>query len=148
EPLAVAVHALERSLDRGLVVALIPAHDEEGQIGEAVRPLHEQVLRPDLIVAVADNCSDGTALEAEGGRRHRLRDHWQPPQEGRSPQPMPYGAFRYVTDSRSIADAHDWSILRRRPFEQLVLSACHPLYSASHRVVVSARLSPPAPPTA
>ena len=34
---------------------------------------------------------------------------------------MPYGAFRYVTDSRSIADAHDWSILRRRPFEQLVL---------------------------
>src|SRR5204862_241150 len=65
-----------------------------------------------------------------GGRRHRLRDHRQPPQEGRSPQPMPYGIFRYVTDSPSIADAHDWSIPPRRPVEPLALSAFPPLYSA------------------
>ena len=54
---------------------------------------------------------------------------------------MPYGTFRYTVFKQEIVDAHDWSILRRRPFEQLVLSACHPLYSASHRIVVFARLS-------
>jgi sortase (surface protein transpeptidase) len=34
----------------------------------------------------------------------------------------------------------DWTILRPRPFEKLVLTACHPLYSASHRWVTFARL--------
>jgi len=38
-----------------------------------------------------------------------------------------------------VVSSGDWSILRRRPFEKLVLSACHPLYSASHRWVVFAR---------
>ncbi len=51
-----------------------------------------------------------------------------------------YGTFRYVVYARKIVDASDWTILRRRPFEKLVLSACHPLYSASHRIVVFARL--------
>jgi sortase A len=49
---------------------------------------------------------------------------------------MPYGTFRYVVYGRAIVDSHDWSILRRHRFETLVLSACHPLYSASHRIVV------------
>jgi sortase A len=53
---------------------------------------------------------------------------------------LPYGTFRYVVYARKIVDASDWTILRRRPFEKLVLSACHPLYSASHRIVVFARL--------
>ncbi len=52
---------------------------------------------------------------------------------------MPYGTFRYVVYADAIVDDHDWSILRPRPFEKLVLSACHPLYSASQRIVVYAR---------
>ncbi|HET9675549.1 MAG TPA: class E sortase [Gaiellaceae bacterium] len=53
---------------------------------------------------------------------------------------MPYGTFRYVVYARRIVDDRDWSIIRRRGWEKLVLSACHPLYSASHRIVVFARL--------
>ena len=55
---------------------------------------------------------------------------------------MPYGTFRYVVYADAIVDDHDWSILPPRPFEKLVLSACHPLYSASQRIIVYAR--PPA----
>jgi sortase A len=54
---------------------------------------------------------------------------------------MPYGTFTYRVFAHEIVKATDWSILRRRPFETLVLSSCHPLYSASHRWIVYARLS-------
>jgi sortase A len=54
---------------------------------------------------------------------------------------MPYGRFLYVVTGHRVVDADDWSILRRRPWEKLVLSACHPLYSASQRWVVFGRLS-------
>jgi sortase (surface protein transpeptidase) len=52
----------------------------------------------------------------------------------------PYGTFRYRVYYHRVVDAREWRILRRRPFEKLVLTACHPLYSASHRFVVYARL--------
>jgi len=58
---------------------------------------------------------------------------------------MPYGTFRYVVYHHRIVGSRDWSILRPRRFEKLVLSACHPLYSASHRYVVFARLDARAP---
>jgi sortase A len=54
---------------------------------------------------------------------------------------MPYGTFVYRVTGHRIVAANDWSIIRRRPWEQLVLSACHPLYSASHRWVVFAALA-------
>lgn len=62
---------------------------------------------------------------------------------------MPYGTFGYVVTGHRIVDDTDWSILKRRPYEQLVLTACHPLYSASQRYVVFARLASttPAQPT-
>jgi sortase A len=53
---------------------------------------------------------------------------------------MPYGTFRYRVYYQKIVTPTDWSILRKRPYEKLVLSACHPLYSASHRIVTFARL--------
>jgi len=53
---------------------------------------------------------------------------------------MPYGTFRYTVYYHKVVASNDWSILRPRPFESLILSACHPLYSASHRWVVFARL--------
>jgi sortase A len=53
---------------------------------------------------------------------------------------MPYGIFAYRVYMHRIVGSTDWSILHRPRFEKLVLSACHPLYSATHRFVVFARL--------
>jgi sortase A len=53
---------------------------------------------------------------------------------------MPYGTFTYRVLRHRIVDNGDWSIMRSVGFDELVLSACHPLYSASHRYVVFARL--------
>jgi sortase A len=58
---------------------------------------------------------------------------------------MPYGTFRYTVYRHEVVSSTDWSILRRNSFEELVLSACHPLYSATHRWVVFARLTSPTP---
>jgi cellulose synthase/poly-beta-1,6-N-acetylglucosamine synthase-like glycosyltransferase len=54
-----------RSSDDRLVVALIPAHNEEDQIADAIRSLREQGTPPGLVIVCADNCTDGTADEAE-----------------------------------------------------------------------------------
>jgi sortase A len=53
---------------------------------------------------------------------------------------LPYGTFRYRVLSHKVVESNDWRIIRERGFDQLVLSACHPLYSSSHRWVVFARL--------
>ena len=43
------------------VVAMIPAHNEEAGIAAAIHGLQNQTSRPDRIVVVTDNCTDGTA---------------------------------------------------------------------------------------
>ena len=53
---------------------------------------------------------------------------------------MPYGTFTYRVFAHEVVRSNDWSILHKRGFDTLVLSACHPLYSASHRWIVFARL--------
>jgi sortase A len=53
---------------------------------------------------------------------------------------MPYAAFHYRVFAHRVVKSGDWSIIRDRGFDTLVLSACHPLYSASHRWVVFAEL--------
>jgi sortase A len=53
---------------------------------------------------------------------------------------MPYGTFTYRVLRHRIVDNGDWSIMRKAGFDELVLSACHPLYSAAQRYVVFARL--------
>jgi sortase A len=53
---------------------------------------------------------------------------------------LPYATFRYRVFSHEIVKSDDWSVVRDRGFDTLVLSACHPLYSASHRWIVYARL--------
>ena len=53
---------------------------------------------------------------------------------------MPYGTFVYRVRSHKIVKNNDWSIIKQVGHEQLVLSACHPLYSASQRWVVFADL--------
>jgi sortase A len=54
---------------------------------------------------------------------------------------LPYGTFRYAVEDRRIVQARDLSVLRRVGHDRLVLSACHPLFSAARRIVVFARLT-------
>ena len=54
---------------------------------------------------------------------------------------MPYGRFGYRVVGHRVVASNDWSIIRPRGYPDLVLSACHPLFSASHRWVVFARLT-------
>lgn len=58
---------------------------------------------------------------------------------------MPYATFRYRVFRYEIVDADDWSVIRDLGFDTLMLSACHPLYGASERWIVYARLVEVAP---
>jgi cellulose synthase/poly-beta-1,6-N-acetylglucosamine synthase-like glycosyltransferase len=53
------------AIEHALVIALIPAYNEEEQIADAIRSLQEHVAPPDMIVVCADNCTDNTADIAE-----------------------------------------------------------------------------------
>jgi sortase A len=53
---------------------------------------------------------------------------------------MPYGTFIYSVQKTEIVDPSDVGIIHDTGYERLVLSACHPLYSASQRYIVYARL--------
>jgi sortase A len=52
---------------------------------------------------------------------------------------MPYATFRYRVQFHKVVPNTDWSIIRPHGYDRLVLSACHPLYSSSHRWIVFAR---------
>ena len=54
---------------------------------------------------------------------------------------MPYATFRYRVFEHEIVDSDDWSVIRNRGFDTLMLSACHPLYSADERWIVYGRLA-------
>jgi sortase A len=52
---------------------------------------------------------------------------------------MPYGRFEYrVERSRIVPPTATW-VTDRVGYDRLILSACHPLYSAAERIVVFAR---------
>lgn len=53
---------------------------------------------------------------------------------------MPYARFDYAVQRVQVVLPTALWITRDAGYERLVLSACHPLYSASHRIVVFARL--------
>lgn len=54
---------------------------------------------------------------------------------------MPYGAFTYEVERQRIVPPTETSVTKRVGHDQLVLSACHPLYSAAERIIVFARLT-------
>jgi sortase A len=54
---------------------------------------------------------------------------------------MPYGRFTYRVDKVQVVAANATWITDRRKREQLVLSACHPLYSAAKRIAVFSTLA-------
>jgi sortase A len=59
---------------------------------------------------------------------------------------MPYGTFTYkVTGTRITTPDDASSLVSHAGTNKLVLTACHPLYSAAKRIVVSARLASSTP---
>ena len=58
---------------------------------------------------------------------------------------MPYGRFTYAVQGQRVVAPGAWWITRNVGYERLVLSACNPLYSASQRIAVFARLVRVAP---
>jgi sortase A len=56
---------------------------------------------------------------------------------------MPYGRFAYRVERTRIVEPTEISVIDRVDYDRLVLSACHPLYSAAQRIVVFARLERP-----
>ena len=53
---------------------------------------------------------------------------------------MPYGRFVYRVERTRIVPPTETSVTDRVDHDRLVLSACHPLYSAAKRIIVFARL--------
>ena len=52
---------------------------------------------------------------------------------------MPYGRFIYRVQRNHIVDPSEVGVKRRVSYDRLVLTACHPLYSAAERIVTFAR---------
>lgn len=53
---------------------------------------------------------------------------------------MPYGRFTYRVQRDQVVDPDALWVTRDVGYQRLVLSACHPLYSAAQRIIVFARL--------
>lgn len=53
---------------------------------------------------------------------------------------MPYATFVYRVQRTRVVDPGDVGVVRPAGYDRLVLSACHPLYSAAHRFIAFARL--------
>lgn len=69
--------AHEEPLETPRLAVLIPAHNEQERIADAIEGLWRQSRRPDLIVVVADNCTDDTARVAteHGAQVFHTRDN-------------------------------------------------------------------------
>jgi sortase A len=59
---------------------------------------------------------------------------------------MPDGRFLYRVERTRIVDDQDLSVLESVGRQRLMLSACHPLYSAAQRIIVFARFLRREPP--
>jgi sortase A len=54
---------------------------------------------------------------------------------------MPYAAFTYTVEKHEIVDPSDVGIIKPVGYDRLVLTACHPPYSAAQRYAIFAKLS-------
>lgn len=52
---------------------------------------------------------------------------------------MPYATFVYRVQKTKIVDPHNVGVVEDVGYERLVLTSCHPLYSAAQRFIVFAR---------
>ena len=53
---------------------------------------------------------------------------------------MPYATFTYEVEKVDIVEPTEISVVKNVGYERLVLSACHPLYSAAQRIITFAKL--------
>lgn len=53
---------------------------------------------------------------------------------------LPYGTFTYEVEKTDIVDPYDVEVVDNVGYERIVLTACHPLYSAAQRYVAFGRL--------
>ena len=53
---------------------------------------------------------------------------------------MPYATFVYEVEKIEIVEPTEIGVVRNVGYERLVLSACHPLYSAAQRIIAFAKL--------
>ena len=53
---------------------------------------------------------------------------------------MPYATFTYSVDKARVVEPTQVGVVRKRKRERLVLTTCHPAYSAAQRYVVFADL--------
>ncbi|MEJ7875121.1 MAG: class E sortase [Solirubrobacterales bacterium] len=53
---------------------------------------------------------------------------------------MPYATFTYEIQEVKIVEPNEISVVENVGYERLVLSACHPLYSAAQRIITFAKL--------
>jgi len=53
---------------------------------------------------------------------------------------MPYATLTYAVETTKIVQPTDLAVIARAGFDRLVLTACHPLFSAAERIVVFSRL--------
>ena len=54
---------------------------------------------------------------------------------------MPYATFTYEVEKIEIVEPTEIGVVRDVGYERLVLSACHPLYSAAQRLITFAKLT-------
>jgi sortase A len=54
---------------------------------------------------------------------------------------MPYATFTYEVQKTEIVEPSQIEVVRNVGYERLVLTACHPLYSAAQRIVAFGRLT-------
>lgn len=54
---------------------------------------------------------------------------------------MPYATFTYEVEKTEIVDPSEFEVVRNVGYERLVLTACHPLYSAAERIVAFGKLA-------
>jgi len=54
---------------------------------------------------------------------------------------MPYAAFTYTVEKHEVVDPSDVGIIKPVGYDRLVLTACHPPYSAAQRWAVFAKLT-------
>lgn len=81
---------------------------------------------------------------AVAGHRTTYGAPFRPLDELRPGEPvimdMPYGRFTYAVERTRIVRPDALWVLDDVGYEQIVLTACHPVYSAAKRIVVFARL--------
>jgi sortase A len=155
--LAVAVPAPTGAQRRAAAAASAPALRRRTRDGDAVARLRIPRLGLDAVVVRGTRPHDlehapglfdaarlpgerGTALIAGHrttyGAPFRHIDHLR--RGDRLTVTMPYGTFRYAVEGTRIVDPADLRALRTVGHSRLVLSACHPLFSAARRIVVYA----------